>query len=133
MAGRALPGIGLIADWALGEDNWKDEMDSNLLKLSVLIAGVNSIEDATPGAPVEGDRHIFSAAHPTDPNKVAVYDEATWKTFTPAEGVELFNNATNVRYRFVDGGWSAVALVMNQATYDAIPSPDPNTIYYITA
>lgn len=109
MPSRTLPGIGLSADWDLGENAWKDAMDRNLLIASVLLGGnVLSIVAATPGAPVAGDRHIFSAAHPTNANAVAIYDEGAWVYITPPAGLMLYNIADSTRYQFVAGAWSAV-------------------------
>lgn len=113
MASRTLAGgLALKGDWLLGENNWKDEMDLNLLKLSVLVQGsVLSLVSATPGAPVEGDRHIFKADHPTQANKVAVYDEATWKYLDPWPGLSLLNIANNIRYEYYTvGGWKKLVI-----------------------
>ena len=60
MPSRSAAGLGLKADWDLGENNWKDEMDLNLVELSVLVGGkVLSRVSATPGAPAEGDVHAI--------------------------------------------------------------------------
>lgn len=100
MASRTLAGtLGLKGDWALGEDNWKDENDLNLLKTSVLVQGrALSLVSATPGSPAEGDIHLFSDTHPTQAGKIGVYDEATWKYITPQKGWRMFDvNSDYVR------------------------------------
>jgi hypothetical protein len=108
MASRTLAGIGLKGDWALGEDGWKDENDTNLVWASVLLGqSVLSKVDATPGSPAEGDTHIFSAAHGTQANKIAAYDEATWKYMTPLEGMELYDRTNDVRWRYDGTDWTA--------------------------
>jgi hypothetical protein len=110
MASRTLPGIGLKADWNLGEDGWKDEMDANLRVLSV-VAGqqVDQIVAVEPGAPAEGDIVILDETHATRPNEIAVYDEAAWRYIIPLEGMEMFNIDDDERYRLVAGVWVSLA------------------------
>lgn len=107
MPSRILAGLGLRGDWLLGENNWKDENDVNLVTLSVVVGGkVLSRLAATPGAPVEGDIHIFTAAHPTNPNAIAVYNEAAWFYITPISGLKMFSVADNEHFEFrTAGGW----------------------------
>lgn len=115
MPSRTYPGIGLKGDWDLGEDIWKDENDINLRTASVLLGGaVLSIEAATPGAPAEGDIHIFDATHPTNPNDIAVYDEADWRYIVPTEGLILLNKDDGLRYEFAGGAWSVLAGSVNK-------------------
>jgi len=103
MASRDLPNLALKAFFDLGEDGWDDEMSLNLLKLSILVqANVISKVAATPGAPTDGDVHIFDETHPTQANKVAVRDAGAWIYITPFEGWTLWNKATD-RYNFFDG------------------------------
>jgi len=112
MVSRTLAGkLALKGDWTLGEDNWKDENDLNLLKLSVFAQGsVKSIVAATPGAPTEGDIHIFDDTHPTQPNKVAVYDEGAWTYFSPWDGLLLWNEDDDKHYSYTTaGGWEELA------------------------
>lgn len=89
---RAYPNLALKGDWILGEDGWKDDMDSNLLKLSVFCQGrFIDVVAAEPGAPAEGDVYILDELHATYPNNIAVYDEAAWHYFAPLTGWRLFN------------------------------------------
>lgn len=110
MAGRTLAGsLGLTGDWVLGEDNWKDANDLNLLKLSVVVQGrALSLVSATPGAPAEGDIHLFSDTHPTQAGKIGVYDEATWKYITPAEGWRMWDVASDYLREFNGTTWIEV-------------------------
>lgn len=111
MAGeRTLPGIGLTGFWDQGDDTWKAGADENWLKLSVLCQAIAiSLVAATPGAPANGDVHLFTAAHPTQPNKVAVRDNGAWVYFTPSEGWEFYNLADNLMYQFDGAAWSVMA------------------------
>lgn len=108
MADRTVAGsLGLKADWDLGEDNWKDDMDANLVKLSVL--GQPIVLDtvsATPGAPTEGDIYLFDETHPTQANDIAVYDEGAWVYYTPGEGWEVYDQANDMRMRFDGMVWA---------------------------
>lgn len=110
MVSRTLAGsVALKGDWDLGEDNWKDENDLNLLKLSVLTQGVAiSLVSATPGGPAEGAIYLFSDTHPTQAGKVAVYDEGAWVYLTPATGWRLFDAASGFLREFNGTTWVEV-------------------------
>lgn len=118
MASRTLPNVGLKAFYNLGEDGWKDEQDLNLLKLSVLTqGGVISKVSATPGAPTNGDVHIFDETHATEPNKVAIRDNGAWIYVTPLEGWLLYNRGAN-RFEVFDGAvWAALATSGGSSVY----------------
>ena len=112
MAGRTLAGgLGLTGDWALGENNWKDANDLDLLKLSVMVGKVvQSVVDADPGAPAEGDCYICSAAHPTEPNKVSCFDNGAWVYLDAPEGYKLWCIADAAEYQYTaGGGWAVVS------------------------
>lgn len=113
MASRTLPGLGLKGDWALGEDNWKDENDRNLLILSVLVQGrVSNKLAAEPGAPAEGTIVILDETHATHANAIAVYDEAAWVYIPALEGMSLYNLNNDTRYRFNGATWVADAVAL---------------------
>lgn len=104
---RTLPNLGLAAFFALGEDGWDDEMSLNLLKLSVLTQGnVISTVSATPGAPADGDVHIFDGTHPTQANKVAIRDDGAWIYLTPVEGWMLYDKTANQFMKFDGAAWA---------------------------
>lgn len=107
MADRVMAGsLGLKGDWLLGEDGWKDDMDVNLLKLSTLAMPIAKDHvAATPGSPTEGDVYIFTAAHPTQANKIAVYDEAAWHYFTPAIGWMCYDTTAAEQKQFDGTAW----------------------------
>lgn len=110
MAARDLPNLALRAFFALGEDGWKDDMDLNLLKLSVLAqATVLSKVSETPAAPDAGDVYIFDETHPTNANAVGVYDgnegEEEWKFITPQEGWLIYNQTEEYFEKFDGIEW----------------------------
>lgn len=111
MVARTLSGaFEMLGDFDLGEDGWDDEMLVNMLKLSVLVQGnVLSRLSATPGAPAAGDRHVFNADHPTQANKIAVYDDGVWTYYTPWQGIRLYDIAKkcSIQYTTADG-WHRV-------------------------
>lgn len=109
MASRTLPNVGLKGFWSLGEDNWKEENDTNLLKLSVLTQGrVLSLVSATPGSPSAGDVHLFSDSHPTQAGKVAVYDNSAWVYITPLTGWQLYDVASGFSRRYNGTTWAQI-------------------------
>jgi len=106
MAARSLPNLALQAFFDLGEDGWKDEMDLNLLKLSVLTqAGTSGKFAAEPGAPTDGDVIVLDETHATHPNAVAVRDDGAWVYFTPVEGWLIYNRATDSYLVFSGAVW----------------------------
>lgn len=109
MPSRPLPNLLLQAFFDLGEDGWKDEMDLNMLKLSVLTqAGVSGKFAAEPGAPAAGTVIVLDETHATHPNAVAVYDDAAWVYFTPSEGWLVYNRATDAYLTFNNVAWVAL-------------------------
>lgn len=109
--GRTLAGaLGLTGDWDLGENDWKDANDLNLLKLSVMVGKVvASRVSADPGAPAEGECHICEADHATQPNMVSCFDEGAWHYFNAPEGYKLWSIADAKEYQFTAaGGWAEV-------------------------
>lgn len=104
MVSRTLAGsLALEGDWNLGEDNWKDGMDENLLKLSALAQAVAlDFVSATPGAPDEGDVYLFDSTHPTHPNAIALYDEGVWSYLDPVIGWLVYDTAGETM-RMFDG------------------------------
>lgn len=107
MASRQYPGLGLRGDWDLGEDNWKDENDANLLTLSVLTQGrVLAIQPLETDPPAQGDVVILDATHATQPNAIAAYDEGAWVYIPAVEGMAMWNLADGARYEFKAGAWA---------------------------
>ncbi len=107
MAGRALPNLGLTGFWTLGEDNWNDENDLNLLKLSVLVQPVVAdIVAAEPGSPADGDVYILDETHGTHPNEIAVRDDGAWVYIEPVAGWMVHVTAGNAFYKFSGAAWT---------------------------
>lgn len=107
MASRTLPGIGLKGFWSLGEDNYKDEMDTNLLTLSVAVRGaVLDIVDTLPGAPSDGEIYALGPLASANPNDIAVRDNGAWVYLTSYPGWLIFNLSDQAFYRFSSTeGW----------------------------
>ncbi len=110
MAQRTLPNLGLTGFFDLGEDGWKDEMDLNLLRLSVLVQG--GVIDKLPAeivSPTAGDVIILDEAHPTEPNAVAVYDDGAWVYIAPNEGWLMYNQTEDYYEKFDGTVWAELA------------------------
>lgn len=109
MAARTLPNLGLRAFYALGEDDWKDDQDLGLLKLSVLVQPVVAdILAAEPGAPANGDVVVLDETHATHPNEIAIRDDGAWVYVEPVEGWKVYVAAENADYRFDGTTWVEV-------------------------
>lgn len=112
MASRTVAGaLGLNSDWDLG-DAWKAGMDANLLKLSVLsMPIVLSRTTSLPGSPTEGQVYIIPTGD-TDAEDIAVYDEAGWHNFTPAEGWMAYVADEDAFVRFDGTVWDIYSTPM---------------------
>jgi hypothetical protein len=110
MPARTLPNIGLQGFFALGEDGWKDEMDLNLLKLSVLVQGtVIDKVSSLPGTPSNGDVYILDETAASDANSVAIRDADAWVYVTPSEGWFLYNRTADRFELFGGATWAEYA------------------------
>lgn len=111
MPSRTLPNLGLKAFFDLGEDGWNDEVDLNTLITSVCTQGVvNDVVAATPGSPTDGQVFLFTSAHPTQANKVAIRDAGAWIYVTPQEGWNFYNLANDTYYYFNATTWADLAI-----------------------
>ncbi len=107
MSSRALPGLGLNGFWSLGEDGWKDGMDSNLRVLSVLVSGsFKDFVSSVPGSPANGDIYILNSG--ANVNKLAVYDVSAWIYLTPKKGALCYSEATASYFTFNGDAWNAL-------------------------
>lgn len=104
MPARSFPGLGIKGGYADAESGWGSDMNSNLLKLSVLVqAGANGFVDALPGAPAQGDVYVL-----TTDQSINAYDNAAWVAFVPMEGWEIYDRDQNKAMRFDGAAWSEV-------------------------
>jgi len=115
MAGSTEVRFSIKYGWAIG-DNFKTDMDANLLKIAR--AGIHlSVKDrnlATPPAsPADGDTYIVAAA-PTGAwtgyaDYVAVWDAAaaSWAVFLPRIGWVTYIEDEQVLSAYKATGWSA--------------------------
>ena len=119
MASRTLPNIQLKAFWDLGEDNWKDENDLNLLRLSVLVqAGAVDLVAALPGSPTDGQVYVLDETAGGNANHIAVRDAGAWKYFQPSEGWLIYNRTANEYLSFDGTEW--LPLGLNLPAYDPV-------------
>lgn len=105
MAKHALPNLGLIGGHAIGDDDWGDDQNLNLLKLSVLVqGGIIGRVAAPPDLPNQGDAYIL-----TTDNTVQVYDDGKWTAYAPIEGWLLYDRGTDEYISFKPAGWKPIA------------------------
>ena len=110
MPSRTLPGLGLTAGWSSGEDGWGSPMNANLILMSALcqLVAVNLL-DTLPTTPADGEIYLLTASAAANPGMIAVRDDGVWRFIQPVTGWEAFVSTTAGRYRYVGGGWVAVA------------------------
>ncbi len=110
MPSRPLPNLLLQAFFDLGEDGWKDDMDLNLLKLSVLTqAGASEMVSEEPADPAAGTIIVLDETHATHPNAIAVFDDGEWVYFTPTEGWMIYNRDTSTYLSYNATAWVEMA------------------------
>jgi len=121
MAERTLPGLGLTGFWDLGADGWKDANDVNLRLLSALVQprALDHV-GTTPGSPTDGDIYLFTAAHATQPNKIAIRDDGAWVHVTPASGWLVYDVAAGFYRKFSGSAWIEFAGYTDEQARDAI-------------
>jgi len=110
MAGeRTLPGLGLTGYWDLGDNTWKDAMDANLRKISVLLQGrAISVVATEPGVPTDGDVYIASGIWGLgNPGDIIFRDNGAWVVITPLEGWLFYVIADTEFVQFDGTDWVA--------------------------
>lgn len=109
---RTLPGLGLTGFWPIGFNGWNADMDANLRVLSALLGqSALSVVDADPSAPVDGDIHLLSSAHPTHPGNVAVRDAGAWVYIPVPEGKVMYDVGGVIhRYRDSTNNWAELTV-----------------------
>lgn len=116
MASRVMPGMGLRAEYALGEDGWKPGMDQNLIDLSVLTnLNAQAFVGSLPGSPAEGDIYILNAG--VNINRIAVRDQGQWKFWNPKQGFRAW--IANTQQMFAYNGFDWVAVIGDFGDYIA--------------
>lgn len=130
MPARNVPGLGLMAYWALGESGWKAGMDENIFQLSVMAQGrVKEIVTELPSSPDDGDRYILIDASDAFHEHICIYDIDTWVMIPPQEFFLMFDmsNGYLMVYRPAFGGWIAMTSPEAiKAVYEE--NPDTNTL-----
>lgn len=105
MAGRTLPGLGLVGFYNLGEDGWGDDMSNGLRLLSAVVQlKAVSLVASEPESPADGDIYILTGT--SNANKLAVRDNGEWVYITPAQGWIAFIADTQQYRKFVGTSWS---------------------------
>lgn len=118
MAGeRTLPGIGLSAFWTLGSNGYKDQMDSNLRKLSALVQPFVLSSVATePVSPAVGAIHRMTGG----PNAaaLALWDDGAWVYIGPTEGFVVYDRTAGKFLMFDGAAWVDMIPSAGSAAYD---------------
>ena len=106
MPSNTIPGIGIQAQWAEGENGWKPGMDENLIRLSALAQlSVPSVTAAlSPGAGVQ----IAPAAH-ANVGQIAVNIGGTWWFYQPFPGLRAWVRDVGAWFVWDGTAWSREA------------------------
>lgn len=109
MAERQLPGLGLWGQWDRGAD-YKDKMETNLLRLSVLTqcAVIDSVA-TEPGTPAQGNIYRATAAWATGADgDIMAYDGAAWTAMPPQAGWIIYDVAAASFLTFDGTAWATL-------------------------
>lgn len=108
MARRSLPGLGLTGGYSSGDDGWTDEMNDNLLTMSVVSQlVVESMSSALPGSPTNGMIYIVPTAGETQ-WKLAVRENGAWVYLTPGIGWTAWVKSPGKSVRWDGSAWADV-------------------------
>lgn len=113
MTASTEPRSGLFYGWALGENNWKDGMDANLLRIGRFGFHL-SVKDrdltTPPASPAAGDTYIPAAsstgAWAGKDGQIAVWSGSAWIFGTPRAGWGAYIEDEDVRVTYKGGAWS---------------------------
>lgn len=108
------PRSGLSYGWSLGESNWNNGMDANLLSIGRFAYHL-SVKDrnlsSPPGSPANGDTYIVgpspTGAWAGQAGKVAVWSGTAWVFGTPRIGWVAYIEDEEVLSAYKNAGWSA--------------------------
>lgn len=117
MAALIDPISGLNYGWALGEGNWNTGMDSNLVQLGATINITVLDFVASPVVTTNGTRYIVttgSGDFAGQDNKLAARVAGAWVFYTLPEGCIVYDEDTNVHYKFEGGSY---VLVVDLSSY----------------
>lgn len=110
--------------WDLGEDGWKNGMDTNMLKLDSLVFLIVLDKDLTapPGSNTAGDTYIVGAS-PTggwagEQYNIAYYTGSSWQFYTPKNGWRcLVADEGYATYEYQSSAWSANTTKIGISTF----------------
>lgn len=108
MAALTDPISGLSYGWALGEDNWNTGMDSNLVQLGATVNITVLDFVAAPVVTTNGTRYIVTTGSGDfvgQDNKLAARVAGAWVFYTLPEGCIVYDEDTNVHYKFEGGSY----------------------------
>lgn len=116
MPSITVPGIGIEAEWPLGENGWNIGMDANLRKLSMLTQ--LSVPSITAPLSTSAGVQIAPASH-ANAFQVAVH-VGSWHFYQPFEGLRAYVRDTSSWHVYRTGLWvreaSAAYVISNVVT-----------------
>lgn len=105
MAAKPQPGLGLLAEWDLGESGWKEGMDSNLRQLSGLV----NVELISVNATLPSNAPAGSLAVSDENTSIQGRIGGQWMTVAqPRAGLIAWDKANLRHVRFDGASWGPV-------------------------
>jgi hypothetical protein len=99
---RTFPNLELRGGYSINESGWGNDMNTNLLVLSAVTQG--TVVDKVNTTPTLSSPavYIFGSSHPTQVNKIAIFENTTWIYVSPKNGWRFYNQAQSY-YEVFDG------------------------------
>lgn len=102
MPSTTIPGIGIEARWAEGENGWKPGMDENLARISALVQ--TSVPSVTAALSQSAGVQIAPASH-ANANQVALYTGGSWWFYAPFSGMRTWVRDVSAWFVFDGTSW----------------------------
>lgn len=119
MASTTMPGVGIQARWAEGENGWKPGMDENLIRLSALAQ--LSVPSLTDALSMSAGVQIAPASH-ANAHQISAYVGGSWWHYVPYVGMRAWVRDIAAWFVFEGSAWvreSSAAHVISPVVSDS--------------
>ncbi|KJZ31249.1 hypothetical protein TW83_10020 [Paracoccus sp. S4493] len=102
MSSKQMIGLGLAAEWPLGEDGWNTGMDENLLRLSALVG--LSVPSVTSPLVEAATVQIAPVGH-ANAGRIGAFKDGAWWWFQPLQGMRAHVRDVGRSYVYSGTSW----------------------------